>query len=472
MSHGPLILKNIGFSLPHKSCFSHFSAQVYPGEKIAIIGCNGAGKSTLLQILQGNIEPTEGSISIPSDITLGYVPQTIVEHDAASGGQRFNKALSQALQNQPNFLFLDEPTNHLDVSNRKSLMGMLKRFAGTLIVVSHDVELLRTCIDTIWHIDEGQIKVFSGSYDEYLREQEHANASRIKKIEQLKKQKRQAQDALQAEQERATHSKKAGKKENDRNIRGVMKESGSRTVGKNQGRIHELSDRIVNELSENFVPEEIIPHFSFTAADLSSSKEIVRIHEGACGYKTSLLKDIEFSLGAQDRVALKGDNGSGKSTFFKAFLQDPAVQVSGSWQMPVSADIGYLDQHYATLPAESSVLEVVRDAVPGWSLVQCRKHLNDFLFRKNEEVSTLVKQLSGGEKVRLSLAVIAAQTPKLLLLDELTNNLDLETREHVIQVLKEYPGAILVISHDRDFLERIGIQRWYRVCNGSLIDEV
>ncbi len=472
MSHGPLILKNVGFSLSHKCCFSHFSAQIYFGEKIAIIGRNGSGKSTLLKILQGLIEPTEGSVTIPPDSVCGFVSQTVTQGDTLSGGQRFNKALSQALQDQPDILFLDEPTNHLDVSNRKSLMGMLKRFTGTLIVVSHDVELLRTCINTIWHIDEEQIKIFSGSYEEYLREQEQARASRTKKIEQLKKEKRAAHDALQAEQQRAAHNKKSGRQENDRNIRGAMKESGSRTVGKNQGRIHELSDRIAHELSENFVPEEIVPHFSLSATELSSSKELVSVREGACGYEKPVLTNITFSLCAQERVALEGDNGSGKSTFFKALLRDLVVEVSGTWQMPSAYDIGYLDQHYTTLNPERSVFEILQDATHGWTNVQIRKHLNDFLFRKNEEVAAPVKQLSGGEKVRLSLAVIAAQTPKLLLLDELTNNLDLETREHVIQVLKEYPGAILAISHDRDFLERISIQRWYRVGSGCLVEEV
>ena len=125
--------------------------------------------------------------------------------------------------------------------------------------------------------------------------------------------------------------------------------------------------------------------------------------------------------------------------------------------------IGYLDQHYSTLNAQKTVLEVIQDCVLNWSHADIRKHLNDFLFRKNEEINTTVLNLSGGEKVRLSLAQIAASTPKLLILDEITNNLDLETRDHVIQILKDYPGAMVVISHDAEFLLSIGVTANYEI---------
>ena len=144
------------------------------------------------------------------------------------------------------------------------------------------------------------------------------------------------------------------------------------------------------------------------------------------------------------------------STIFKAILSDSKVICSGNWY--VTKDIGYLDQHYNNLDLEKSVLENIASLAPHWNLQEIRRHLNDFLFMKNEEVNVLAKNLSGGEKVRLSLAMIAAKTPKLLLLDEITNNLDLETRQHVIEILKEYPGSLVVISHDEDFLKEIGIK--------------
>ena len=123
--------------------------------------------------------------------------------------------------------------------------------------------------------------------------------------------------------------------------------------------------------------------------------------------------------------------------------------------MPDSTDIGYLDQHYATLDPDSCAMQIIEKSAPHWTLLQIREHLNSFLFRKNEEVRRTVRDLSGGEKARLSLGQIAATTPKLLILDEITNNIDLETREHVAQVLQEYPGAIILISHDEAFANEI-----------------
>lgn len=135
--------------------------------------------------------------------------------------------------------------------------------------------------------------------------------------------------------------------------------------------------------------------------------------------------------------------------------------MSGDWYTIKRSDIAYLDQQYSTLCPASTVLETIIKVVPYWSHIEVRRHLNDFQFRKNEEVNALVNTLSGGEKARLSLAQIAAHSPQLLILDEVTNNIDLETRQHLIQVLKAYKGAIIIISHDENFLKEINIDNYY-----------
>jgi ATPase subunit of ABC transporter with duplicated ATPase domains len=173
-------------------------------------------------------------------------------------------------------------------------------------------------------------------------------------------------------------------------------------------------------------------------------------------------------IGARERIAIAGDNGSGKTTLIKAILADSTVKRTGSWNMPKPQDIGYLDQHYSTLSSALSAFEIIETRVPEWTIQDIRAHLNDFLFRKNEEIMLKVQHLSGGERARLSLAHIAAKSPKLLILDEITNNLDLETREHVIQVIKDYPGAMIVISHDADFLKQIHIDTHYGIAESSL----
>ena len=138
-----------------------------------------------------------------------------------------------------------------------------------------------------------------------------------------------------------------------------------------------------------------------------------------------------------------------------AILGNSTVTKSGNWS--VTDNIGYLDQHYNNIYHGSTILESMKNIVLSWSHAEIRCHLNDFLFRKNEEVNMHISKLSGREKVRFSLAQIAARTPQLLILDEVTNNLDLETKTHVIEVLRQYPGAMIVISHDEDFLDDVGI---------------
>lgn len=168
-------------------------------------------------------------------------------------------------------------------------------------------------------------------------------------------------------------------------------------------------------------------------------------------------------------MAFRGKNGSGKSSILKAILGDHRLFKSGEWSTPTHGEIGYLDQHYKNLDPQKSVDENLTFAEPGWSPSDRRRHLNDFLFRKTEEVDVLVKHLSGGEKARLSLALIAAHPPRLLILDEITNNLDLETIEHIRQVLIPYPGALLMVSHDEAFLESLKIDQFYEIRDGRVV---
>ena len=186
MTHRPIVLGDISLSFPHKTCFENFSAQIQPGQRIALIGNNGSGKTSLLKMILDRIPP---------EVTAGTVPQTINEFDSLSGGQRFNKALSDALSRHPDVLFLDEPTNHLDRSNRRSLMRMLQNYQGTLLVVSHDPELLRTCTNTFWHIDQGKIQVFSGCYGDYLHETQIRREALEQKLQNLERDKKTESDS-------------------------------------------------------------------------------------------------------------------------------------------------------------------------------------------------------------------------------------------------------------------------------------
>lgn len=467
MTHHPISITSLGLSFPQKICFSGFSTKIQSSMRIALMGRNGSGKSTLLKMLQGLISPSEGEVCVPKDIVFGYVPQVIEDVSDLSGGERLNEALTIALAPDPNVLLLDEPTNHLDVKNRRSLMRLLQKFPGTLIVVSHDVELLGACIiDTLWHIQNGEIIVFSGNYDDYMRETQNQRASLEKELFLLDRQKRGAHQALMKEQARAKNSRSKGEKHIEERkwptiVSGTKARRSEETSGRKRKDIQTKKQDLMERLSDLRLPETIIPKFSLESSDVSPSKTLVCIVDGTCGYGSPLLGGIFLSLNACDRLAITGDNGSGKSTLVKGILNDAAVLKSGDWVAPKLQDIGYLDQHYSTLSSTRTVLEEIQMLAPTWSHEMVRRHLNDFLFRKNEEVLACVGTLSGGEKALLSLAKIAAKTPKLLILDEVTNNLDLETRAHVIHVLRHYPGAMIVISHDEDFLKEIGVETFY-----------
>ncbi len=470
MPHRSITLQSIGFTLPHRVCFHNFSTQIQSGKRIAIIGKNGAGKTTLLKIIQGLIEPSEGHATVPSDIIFGFVPQIIESHSNKSGGQRFQQALTDALALDPNILCLDEPTNHLDQQNKQSLLRKLANFAETLIVVSHDPELLRLSFDELWHIDdEVAITIFRGSYDEYLKMIKLEQHKRLAEIEQLSKEKIKTRSDIQREQKRASQSRKSHSDEPDRNLLRKYQETGSATAGKLKGRLSKRMEQINTKLASTRMSEQITPKFRLVSRTGASSKPIVAITDGMFGYDAPVVDDINMQLYTGERIALQGANGSGKSTFFKALLHDPHVMRSGEWMTPDTKDVGYLDQHYHSLSLTQNAFELIKKTVPTWSDNQIRDHLNAFLFRKNEEVFAPIEMLSGGEKCRLSLAQIGAQNPIFLLLDEITNNVDAQTREHIIAVLNAYRGTLIVISHDNEFLEQIVIADYYQISNNRLI---
>lgn len=448
MSHKPLYLNNLSLEFPHKTCFTDFTVTINFGDHVAIIGRNGSGKSSLLNMIK----------DISSDIIVSYVPQIIEEFVDLSGGQRFNAALTKALAENPDILLLDEPTNHLDLKNRRSLMRSLKSFSGTLIIVSHDVELLRNSIDRFWHIDNGKITTFFGNYDDYMRDIQSKRNSIESELIRLDRQKKDMHQSLMQEQVRAAKSKQKGQKSIEQRkwptITGHAKAmKAQETSGHKKSAIDHKKQDLMSKLADLRLPEVIIPKFSLSSADIGD-RSVLSIQNASVGYAEPVLQNINLELGSKDHIAIRGNNGSGKTTLIKAILSDGNISKTGNWY--VTKDIGYLDQHYSTLDPNLIVLESI-------DIADRRRHLNDFLFRKPEEVNAKVLTLSGGEKARLSLAQIAAKTPRLLILDEITNNLDIETRQHVIEVLKNYPGAMIVISHDEDFLKEIGIENFYAI---------
>lgn len=459
-----LRFKNLTLSLPHKTCFEDFSTRLYFGTRVGIIGPNGGGKSSLLQLIEGKKSPTSGEVVKSPDLVVACVPQLIEDAPTLSGGQRFNKALSVALTLNPDVLLLDEPTNHLDLYNRRSLMKMLNRFQGTLLIASHDTALLRACVDQLWIVDQGRIRIFKGTYDAYLQTRAQELGALQDTLESLTRDKKALHQSLMQEQQRAKKSKNRGQKSIAQHkwptIVSNAKASRSKTTsGRKQRDIRHQRQETLEQLQSTRLPESLRPTFALQPK-MKGGQALLSITDGAFGYagKPPLITQLHFQMGATDRIALMGPNGCGKTTFLKAILGDPAVYTRGNWHIVPRDEIGYLDQHYGTLDPAKTVFETLESLCPDWPHQAIRGHLNDFLFRKNEAIDTPTRHLSGGEKARLCLAQIAAKPPRLLILDEITNNLDLETKDHVTQVIKAYPGALLVVSHEQDFMDAIGVK--------------
>jgi ATPase subunit of ABC transporter with duplicated ATPase domains len=471
MHHKPIQFNDLSLVYSHKICFEAFSAKIHFGDRIALIGSNGSGKSTLLKMLCEHV-PT-GNITVPNDVSFGHLPQVIVDYCDLSGGQRVNQVLTQILSKSPNVLLLDEPTNHLDTRNRRSLIRMLEHYPGTLLIASHDVELITAVTDKLWHIDSGKVTVFSGAYFDYQRMLNEKKTVLEQELTKLARQKKDVHSALMKEQQRNKRSRVQGEKKIIQRkwptIRSHTKLANSITTGdKRLSEINFKKQRMLQELSSLNLPEVINPNFKLEG--MESHKPLITIQDASIAYQQDcfILEEINFHLSGCERVALHGDNASGKSTFVKAILGDTLINKTGEWIVPNNQAIGYLDQHYQHLNCDKTVLDLMSNTMPHASHTELRTHLNHFLFRKNEEVGLTIKHLSGGEKARLSLALIAAQPPKLLILDEVTNNIDMDTRTHLIEVLAAFPGALLVISHDKDFLQSIRIENQYRIHQGKI----
>lgn len=467
----PILFKNLTLSFPHKVCFEDFCARVPSGGRVALIGGNGSGKSTLLKALAGLDTPLEGEIMLPGGAAVGYVPQTVQDFEHLSGGQRFNKALSRALAARPDILLLDEPTNHLDMANRRALFQMLERFDGTLFVASHDEELLRRCAAQLWVLQYGHIDVFCGRYDDYLQKRASARAALENEKYALEREKKDAHKKLMQEQQRAAGSRRRGELSRAKSkwapiVAGGKERQAQNTAGRKKSDLNARRQDISAGLKELFIPEEIIPSFALPAA--ASSAAPLFVSDGEAGYEENkpVLQGADFTLGPRAKAAVVGDNASGKTTFLRAVLGDGRVWRKGVWQTPGPEHTGYLDQHYANVPSSD---ETVWEFMLGQSALgapDLRAHLNSFLFRKNEEVNAPLHTLSGGERARLSLAAIALKVPRLLILDEITNNLDLPAKKHVAQILSVYPGALLLVSHEPDFISRCGITDLYLLQGG------
>ena len=487
-----LTINAITVRLGGRTILDRATAAVPPGARVGLIGRNGAGKSTLMKAIIGQIDPDDGAIEKPRRARLGYIAQeaptgaatpfeTVLaadlerarlmdeaEHcsdphrlgdlhdrliaidaytaparaarillglgfdeamqaqplDTYSGGWKMRVALAALLFSQPDVLLLDEPSNHLDLEATLWLENFLKDYAGTLIVISHERDLLNNVVDSILHLERGKLTLYAGGYDDFERQRAERAAQLAAARAAQDAQRARLQDYIARNSARASTAKQA--------------QSRAKMLAKMQP-IAALADD--PSLSFDFPsPSELRP-------------PLITLDMAAVGYgDTPVLRKINLRIDPDDRIALLGRNGNGKTTLARllaAQLPAMAGEVHASGKMRV----GYFTQYQVEeLHGDDTPLQHMSRAMAGKTPAVVRAQLGRFGF-SGDKATTLVGKLSGGERARLALALITRDAPHLLILDEPTNHLDVDAREALVQALNGYDGAVILISHDRHMIE-------------------
>ncbi|PAD35883.1 ABC-F family ATP-binding cassette domain-containing protein [Terribacillus saccharophilus] len=496
---------------------SNIKLEVQTQDRLAIVGRNGAGKSTLLKILAGELSYDEGNVFLAKDATLGYLEQhtglesekSILEEmktvfadliqqeeelrrlearmgdpdlisdetayqqlltnydtkqqafrlnggyqyeadirsvlnglrfgdkdlstpiGSLSGGQKTRLALGKLLLQKPDVLILDEPTNHLDISTLDWLEGYLSSYQGAVVVVSHDRYFLDKTVNTVIEIAHNHSVRYKGNYSNYL-EQKAANFEReLKQYEKQQSEIKKMEEFVQKNIARATTTKRAQSR-------------------RKQLEKMERIDRPLHDASSAKLTFDI---------DRRSGNDVLKVKDLAYQYPEStspVFEHVTFHMNRQDRIALTGPNGTGKTTLLKTIIGKLPAK-SGQVEVGTGVSIGYYDQEQTELHSSKSVLAELWDEYPLMDEKNIRTILGNFLFT-GDDVLKVVNTLSGGEKARLALAKLMMQKSNLLIMDEPTNHLDLDSKEVLEGALADYPGTILFVSHDRYFMNKVSTQ--------------
>jgi ATP-binding cassette, subfamily F, member 3 len=488
-----LNLNGITVRLGGRTILDRASAALPTGARVGLIGRNGAGKTTLMKVVTGQYDPDEGGVEMPKKSRIGYIAQEapsgtttpfetvlaadteraalLAEEDAGaddhriaeiherliaidahaaparaarilvglgfdeemqhrpldsySGGWKMRVALAALLFSEPDLLLLDEPSNHLDLEATLWLENFLKSYRATMVVISHERDLLNNVVDHILHLEGGKTTLYPGGYDAFERQRAERLAQLASARAAQDKQREKLQDYIARNSARASTAKQA--------------QSRQKALAKMQPIAEVANDPT---LSFDFPsPDELKP-------------PLVTLDMAAVGYTTNtpILKRLNLRLDPDDRVALLGRNGNGKTTLARLLAaQLPAME--GAMNAAGKMRVGYFTQYQVEeLDGADTPLEHMTRAMRGETPGAVRGQLGRFGF-SGAKATTQVGKLSGGERARLALALITREAPHMLILDEPTNHLDVDAREALVQALNAYDGAVVLVSHDRHMLE-------------------
>ena len=503
-----LIINDLSLRIAGRLLLDHASATLPAGTKAGLVGRNGTGKTTLFKAITGDLSSETGSVSFPKHTRIGQVaqeapgteeplieivlkadveraalleeektatdPNRIAEihtrladidaHSAEaraatilaglgfdeaaqkrpassfSGGWRMRVALAAVLFAQPDLLLLDEPTNYLDLEGTLWLENYLSRYPHTVLLISHDRDLLNSAVNSILHLDQRKLTFWRGGYDQFERQ-------RAEQME-LQEKARQKQEAARKHLQSFVDRFRA-------------KASKARQA---QSRIKALER--MKPISA--VMDDSVRPFSFPEPVKTVASPIVALDGVDVGYKPGepILKRMTLRIDADDRIALLGANGNGKSTFAK-LLSGRLQQEKGTITVAPGLKVSIFAQHQLDdLRPEENAYEHVRRLMPDAPESRVRARVAQFGLA-TEKMNTAAKDLSGGEKARLLMGLAAFDGPNLFILDEPTNHLDIDSREALIHALNDFPGAVILISHDRHLLEAT-VDRLWLVKDGAV----
>jgi ATP-binding cassette subfamily F protein 3 len=486
--------------------FDHATVTLPANAKVGLVGRNGAGKSTLFKLILGNLSAGGGDIDVPKAARVGSVDQehpatpvplleTVlaadteraalmaeletapperlgdiygrlgeIEADRApsraaeilsglgfttadldrptaefSGGWRMRVAMAAALFAQPDLLLLDEPTNYLDMEGALWLEARLRKYPHSALIISHDRELLDHSVDAILHLTEGRLDYYTGGFSDF--ERQRAEKLRLQAATRGKIEARRAHMQAFVDRFRAKASKA-------RQAQSRMK----------------MIARL--EAAPSVVEENVAP-FLLPSPARPLAPPLVRLEDVSVGYGgPPILKGLNLRLDLDDRIGLLGVNGSGKSTFAKMVAGELQIQ-AGRLHRDRRIKVGWFHQHQieALDPADTP-LDIIRRVLPEATEPQRRSHLARFGMTV-QKVETTVANLSGGERARLLLNLVAMERPHLLILDEPTNHLDIDSRRALTEALNDYEGAVILITHDRSLMELVADRLWM-VADGTV----
>jgi ATPase subunit of ABC transporter with duplicated ATPase domains len=494
---------------------------VKEGDRTAIVGINGSGKSTLLKILTGEIKVDEGDVTINCkpyyvpqiDLSVNQEGMIIYEYiqqfyeewweipaeaerlfgltlntealaKTLSGGELMKLNLTIALKHNPDVLLLDEPTNHLDVKSIKSLIDFINSPANskyTYVIVSHDIFFINNVINKIWELDKKTITTYGGNYDFYLEQKELQLNGLRKQYEVAKSQLDRAKENEQKEIERQAHKANQAKRAF---IKGSMDKfrfsEGKQAASSAQHSVNTSIERLKEEAEEKldeFETEErklAFMHIKNTSENVG--RTVVELKDVDLRVDNNpLIKDINLHITYGDRIVIAGDNGTGKSSLVKALLakgtnfkNNQNIQLEGDVRIGENFAWVYIDQNYSLIKPELTLIQNVMLYNNKVMENVAKEQLGKYNFKTKSELNKLGKNLSGGEMVRLVMSMITTNPVDLLIMDEPTNNLDVATVDVLIKSLNVYKGALIIISHNIDFLNKININSAYLIKNKKL----